>query len=139
MIDTIKFFIPITDMIIREKFAGCLMRFKKDDMKTGKVEFEFYTAQIKLGSHSRTVSVKMSENPLGLFVEFSVPKYKRGNNVEMIYPHDLPNIMTEMYLELCQYLDYYQLPQGKGILEQLIIPSESSKFDLIGQQGILPL
>ena len=32
-----------------------------------------------------------------------------------------------------------ELPQGKGILEQLIIPSESSKFDLIGQQGILPL
>ena len=43
MIDTIKFYIPIPDLEILEKLKGSLMRFKKDDMKTGEVEFVFYT------------------------------------------------------------------------------------------------
>jgi II/X family phage/plasmid replication protein len=110
MIDTIKFYIPIPDLAILEKLKGSLKRFKKDDMKTGDVEFVFYTSQIELGSYSRTVNVRANENPQGLFIEFSIPKYEKGNNVEMIYPHDLVNIMTRMYIDLSKYLDYFELP-----------------------------
>ena len=96
MIDTIKFYIPIIDVKILEKLKGQLMRFKKDDMKTGEVEFCFYTSQAELGSYSRTINIRANDNPQGLFIEFSVPKYEKGNNVEMIYPHNLENIWTFM-------------------------------------------
>ena len=41
MIDTIKFLIPMPDINLVEQLKGNLMRFRKDDLKTGKVEFEF--------------------------------------------------------------------------------------------------
>jgi len=110
MIDTIKFYIPIKDFTIIEKIRGNLTRFKKDDLKTGKVEFEFYTANVKLGSYNRTVMVRVNNNPQGLFIEFSVPKYAKGNNVEMIYPHDLISIMEKFQKELCEFLSYFDLP-----------------------------
>ena len=110
MIDTIKFYIPIIDVKILEKLKGQLMRFKKDDMKTGEVEFCFYTSQAELGSYSRTINIRANDNPQGLFIEFSVPKYEKGNNVEMIYPHNLENILTKMYADFSKYLDFYELP-----------------------------
>jgi II/X family phage/plasmid replication protein len=109
MIDTIKFYIPVPDLVILEKLKGSLKRFKKDDMKTGEIEFVFYTSQIELGSYSRTINVRANDNPQGLFIEFSIPKYDKGNNVEMIYPHDLETIMAKMYTELSNYLNY-ELP-----------------------------
>jgi II/X family phage/plasmid replication protein len=110
MIDTIKFYIPIVDLEILAKLKGNLMRFKKDDMKTGKVEFEFFTSQIELGSYSRVISLRANEKPRGLFLEFSLPKYEKGNNVEMIHPDDLEKIMAKMYFDLCQHLNYFELP-----------------------------
>jgi II/X family phage/plasmid replication protein len=110
MIDTIKFYIPIPDLNTLELIKGRLMRFKKDDMRTGEVEFCFYTSQAELGSYNRTVNIRVNDNPQGLFLEFSIPKYEKGNNVEMIHSHDLLNIMTKMYEDFSKYLEYYELP-----------------------------
>ncbi len=82
------------------------MRFRKDDLKTGKVEFEFFSSNIELGSYHRTVAIKSTNVPQGFFIEFSVPKYAKGNNVEMIYPHELPNIIARLYDELCTHMNY---------------------------------
>lgn len=94
------------DSNLIELLKGNLMRFRKDDLKTGKVEFEFYSSNIELGSYHRTVAIKSTNLPQGFFVEFSVPKYFKGNNVEMIYPHQLPEILAQLYVELCNYLNY---------------------------------
>jgi II/X family phage/plasmid replication protein len=81
-------------------------RFRKDDLKTGKLEFEFYSSNIELGSYHRTVAIKSTNVPQGFFIEFSVPKYFKGNNVEMIFPHQLPEILAQLYDELCEYMNY---------------------------------
>lgn len=106
MIDTIKFLIPLTDIELIKQLQGSLMRLSKENLKTGKVEFEFYTASAELGSYHRKVAIKSTEVPMGFFVEFSVPKYERGNNVEMIYPHNLPMIIEKLYKELCAFMNY---------------------------------
>ncbi len=89
-----------------EQLKGNLMRFRKDDLKTGKMEFEFFSSNIELGSYQRSVAIKSTDVPQGFFIEFSVPKYAKGNNVEMIYPHDLPDIMAKLYEELCNHMNY---------------------------------
>ena len=94
------------DLNLIEQLKGTLKRFRKDDLKTGKTEFEFFSSNIELGSYHRTVAIKSTNSPLGFFIEFSLPKYAKGNNVEMIYPHDLPNILEQLYAELCAHMDY---------------------------------
>ncbi len=106
MIDTIKFLIPMPDINLVEQLKSNLMRFRKDDLRTGKMEFEFFSSNIELGSYHRTVAIKSTNVPQGFFIEFSVPKYFKGNNVEMIYPHQLPEILSRLYDELCEYMNY---------------------------------
>ncbi len=96
----------MTDQTIIDQLKHTLKRFKKDDMKTGEIEFEFFSSNIELGSYHRTVAIKSTELPLGFFIEFSAPKYSKGNNVEMIYPHELPEIVAKLYDELCTHMNY---------------------------------
>ena len=110
MIDTIKLLIPVTDPDVFQKLEGTLMRFRKENLNTGQIEFEFHTANIELGTYHRTVAVRSSSNPEGFFIEFSVPKYAKGNNVEMIHPSELPSIMDRLYVDLCEYMNH-ELPQ----------------------------
>lgn len=109
MIDTIKFLVPVDDLGLLEKLEGALERIRKEDLKTGVLKFEFHASNIPLGSHKRTVNIKSSKVPLGLFVEFSLPKYQKGNNVEMIHASAVPQIVGKLYLELCAHLGV-QLP-----------------------------
>ena len=109
MIDTLKLLVPIADPILLEKLEGTLKRFQKKDLRTGEVEFEFYASNVELGSYSRNVTVRSTQVPTGLFIEFSVAKYERGNNVEMIFPHELPHIVGKLYSELCVLVEY-ELP-----------------------------
>ncbi|MES2622933.1 MAG: phage/plasmid replication protein [Patescibacteria group bacterium] len=106
MIDTIKFFISIEDESILTKIKNNFKRFRKDDLKTGHIEFEFFTGDFEMGTYHRKVGVKSTNNPLGLFIEFSLPKYSKGNNVEMIHAYDLPKIMDQFYDELCIHINY---------------------------------
>ncbi len=105
MIDTIKFLIPMENESLIEQLKGTLMRFRKDDLKTGKMEFEFFSSNIELGSYHRTIAIKSTNTPLGFFLEFSAPKYAKGNNLEMIYPHELSKILEQLYTELCKYMN----------------------------------
>lgn len=106
MIDTVKFLIPITDSKLIHRLKGMLMRFRKEDLKDGRVHFEFFVSNIELGSYNRTVAIKSTDDPKGFFVEFSAPKYEKGNNVEMIHPHDLLSIVEKLYKEICEYMEY---------------------------------
>lgn len=108
MIDTIKLLIPLDSALV-EKLKNNLTRFRKEDLKSGKIEFEFFTANIELGSYHRIIMIKSTDNPQGLFVEFSMPKYEKGNNVEMIHPNNLIIIMEKLYIEICRYMNY-ELP-----------------------------
>lgn len=96
----------MADINLIEQLKGNLMRFRKDDLKTGKIQFEFFSSNIELGSYHRTVAIKSTNVPQGFFIEFSVPKYAKGNNVEMIYPHELPDIIARLYDELCTHMNY---------------------------------
>jgi len=94
------------DSNLIELLKGNLMRFRKEDLKTGKMEFEFFSSNIELGSYHRTVAIKSTNVPQGFFIEFSAPKYFKGNNVEMIFPHQLPEILSRLYVELCNHMNY---------------------------------
>ena len=96
----------MADINLVEQLKGNLMRFRKDDLKTGKMQFEFFSSNIELGSYHRTVAIKSTNVPQGFFIEFSAPKYAKGNNVEMIYPHELPDIVARLYDELCTHMNY---------------------------------
>lgn len=106
MIDTLKLLVPIEDASLLATLEGNLTRFRKEDLKKGETLFEFYSSNVNMGSYHRNVMLKSSKNPEGLFVECSWAKYDKGNNVEMIYPHDLLDIGERLYVELCTYLDY---------------------------------
>ncbi len=97
------------DRGLMELLKGNLMRFRKDDLKTGKVEFEFFSSNIEVGSYKRTIAIKSTELPQGFFIEFSAPKFAKGNNVEMIHPHELSEILAQLYVELCNHMNY-ELP-----------------------------
>lgn len=109
MIDTVKFLIPIVDPKLTHQLKGMLTRFRKEDLKERRVHFEFFVSNVELGSYNRTVAIKSTDTPRGFFVELSIPKYEKGNNVEMIYPHDLISIMEKLYKDLCIYMEY-ELP-----------------------------
>src|ERR1039457_4900094 len=102
MIDTIKILIPISDRKFLEKIKVNLVRTRRDDLETGKLKYEYFTGEIKAGSYSRSLSFKLSEgSPIGIFFEFSLPKYKYNNNVEMIKASEVPEILESFRKELC--------------------------------------
>lgn len=96
MIDTIKFLIPLKSQKQLNYITKNLTRIKKDDISTGKIYFEYHFKSINVGSYDRTVSLKTSLNPLGIFVEFSLPKYILGNNVEMVKPSDCLKVFSTL-------------------------------------------
>ena len=106
MIDTIKLLIPIDNTNLLIKLKGTLSRFRKENLKTNEINFEFYSSQVELGSYDRNVNVMSSNIPQGFFVEFSVPKYLKDNNVEMIEPIELNVAIPKLYKELCGYMNY---------------------------------
>lgn len=106
MIDTVKFLIPIKDTNLLLRLKTTLTRFKKENLQTNEVHFEFYSSQIELGSHNRNVNVMSSNSPQGFFVEFSVAKYLKDNNVEMIEPKQLEIAIPRLYDELCKHMKY---------------------------------
>jgi len=109
MIDTVKFLIPIENTNLLLRLKGTLSRFRKENLKTNEVNFEFYSSQVKLGSYDRNVNIMSSNTPQGFFVEFSVPKYLKDNNVEMIEPKELTTAIPKLYKELCDHMNY-ELP-----------------------------
>lgn len=106
MIDTIKLFIAIEKIDLLLKLKGSLSRFRKENLKTNEVNFEFYSSQVELGSYNRKVNIMSSNVPQGFFIEFSVPKYLKDNNVEMIEPNELNIAIPKLYKELCDYMEY---------------------------------
>lgn len=106
MIDTVKLFVPITDALVLQKIEGTLERFQRKDLKKNEVKYEFYATNIKLGSYYRDVAIKSTNTPQGLFIECSFAKYFKGNNVEMIYPHDLIPIAERLYTQLCLHIGH---------------------------------
>lgn len=107
MIDTIKFLVPIDDMEVLGKLKAGFQQTKREDLKTGIIKFEFYSSEIEVGSHNKKIIVRVSDTvPTGLFLEFSVPKYAKGNNVEMIHPQDLKEIISKLYEEICTHVEY---------------------------------
>jgi II/X family phage/plasmid replication protein len=103
MIDTLKLLVPIKDPELLSKIADTFERSRKEDLRTREVKWEYHSANIKLGSYSRSVNLKISVNPSGIFAELSFPKYAKGNNVEMLYPHEIPAIADKLYQELCTF------------------------------------
>lgn len=122
MIDTIKFLVPIDDNNVLRKITSIFDRFKKENLKSGLIQFEFYTFNIQAGSYNRTVQIRESDRkPYGLFIEFSVPKYEKGNNVEMIQPHRLELTLNKLHQEICEKLNYKILHFSKWPIYRLDI------------------
>ncbi|MBU4536722.1 hypothetical protein KJ603_01630 [Patescibacteria group bacterium] len=111
MIDTIKFLIPINDQTFLEKIKSKFTRTRREDLPTEKIEYEYFTSEIEVGSYKRIIKIYLKEGkPQGFFIEFSLPKQKYNNNVEMIYIDDVLKILTEFRTELCEYFKIANFP-----------------------------
>lgn len=100
MIDTIKILIPIKDSRLLETIKRGLTHTSRMDLKTNQLKFEYFTGEIEAGSHSRKINFKLDD--LGIFFEFSLPKYFLGNNIEMIRPSEVSVILEKFHQELRQ-------------------------------------
>lgn len=107
MIDTIKLFVPIHDLAEVNKIRRNSIQIKKEDLKTGLVEFAIHTSKVEVGSYNRTINIKVTDNKFtrGIFIELSIPKYAKGNNVEMILPSELPTILEKLAKQVTTHLD----------------------------------
>lgn len=106
MIDTIKFLVPINAVLLQDLKQN-FTQIKKEDLKTKVIDYELYTSNLKLGKHKKNVSIKISDNrPIGLFIELSITKYRRGNNVEMIHPENLGRYLFDVHEEVSSCLNY---------------------------------
>lgn len=107
MIDTIKFLVPIDDEQVLNRIKSTSKQFESKDLKTGEVKFVFHTSEIKVGSYNKSINVRMVDNLYhkGVYIEFSIPKYAKGNNVEMIFPSELPAILEKFQQQANTQLD----------------------------------
>lgn len=105
MIDTIKFFVPIDDLQFLERLKTVFIETKKENLNTEEVKYAFYSSEIYAGSYEKKIIIRLEEKyGTGFTVEFSIPKYHKGNNIEMIWPSELPAILEKFYQELCFHL-----------------------------------
>ena len=105
MIDTIKFNVPINNHDILEKLKTVFVELKREDKKTKDIKFAYYSLDLFLGKYKKKIIVKIEEKySHGLSVEFSIPKYHKGNSIEMIWPRELDEIIRTFYEELCFHL-----------------------------------
>ncbi len=106
MIDTIKFFVSIPDVQVLNKIRSVSEQIKREDLKTEKIKFVFHVAEIKVGSYNKSINVKITDNLYnqGLFIELSIPKYAKGNNIEMLLPSELPQIIEKLAQDITAHL-----------------------------------
>lgn len=105
MIDTIKFLVPIDDVLFLESLKTVFIENKKEDLNTKEIKYAYYSSEVYVGSHSKKIIIRLEEKfYTGLSIEFSIPKYAKGNNIEMIWPRELPAILNTLYTELCFHL-----------------------------------
>ena len=105
MIDTIKFLVPIDDIIFLESLKTVFIENKKEDLNTKEIKYAYYSSEVYVGSHSKKIIIRLEEKfYTGLSIEFSIPKYAKGNNIEMIWPSELSAILNTLYTELCFHL-----------------------------------
>ena len=89
----------------KSQFLETLNLFKQKN-----IHYELYASNIELGLHKRNVTIRISDKFIfGIFIEFSVAKYQRGNNVEMVLPSDLNTILETLQKEISKYIEY-ELP-----------------------------
>ncbi len=106
MIDTIKFFVSIDDVQILNEIKSVSEQTKREDLKTGKLRYVFHTAEIKVGSYDKSINIRITDNLYnqGLYIELSIPKYAKGNNIEMLLPSELPAIIEKLAQDITTQL-----------------------------------
>jgi II/X family phage/plasmid replication protein len=119
MIDTVRFLIPIEDKQAIEKIKGMLTRTRRENLKTKELKYEYFLGEIKVGSYSRSINFKVDDN--GIYVEFSLPKYKYGNNVEMLRPIKVVEVLESFHNELCKSIEKTLPPVSEWIVCRLDI------------------
>lgn len=120
MIDTLKLLIPIDNRNFLEQIKSKLTRTRRENLGTKELKFEYFTSEVLIGSFSRKVSIFLTEsNPQGFFVEFSLPKQKQNNNVEMIRASDIPEILESFRKQLCEHLKETLPPLSSWLVYRL--------------------
>jgi hypothetical protein len=120
MIDTVKFLIPITNNDFLNQIKSKLIRTSRINQETNEIKFEYYTGEVEVGSYDRNVTLFLTDStPIGLFVEFSLPKQYLNNNVEMINAYDIPFILKNFRNQLCEYLREPMPPLSEWIIYRL--------------------
>ena len=105
MIDTIKFLVPIDDTAFLQSLKNVFTEVKKENLNTNEIGYAYYSSEIFAGSYEKKIIIRLEDKYYsGFFIEFSVPKYAKGNHVEMILPSDLYSILEKFYSELCFHL-----------------------------------
>ncbi|MBK5215584.1 MAG: hypothetical protein JJE53_02135 [Candidatus Pacebacteria bacterium] len=117
MIDTVRFLIPIDNRQTIEKIKGMLTRTRRENLKTKELKYEYFLGEIRVGSYSRNISFKVDDK--GIFAEFSLPKYEYGNNVEMLHPIKVPEVLESFHKELSKSLEETLPPVSEWVVHRL--------------------
>lgn len=120
MIDTIRFSIPI-DESVKEAIIKKSEETRKIDINSGETKFKFYNSKLNLGSYDRFINLFISEN-FGnyCYLELSLPKFKWGHNIWLIYESDFEPLINKLYKELEDYFGIFT-PWKKWIVNRLDI------------------
>lgn len=106
MIDTIKFLVPIIDDLVFQTIKSNCLEKRGKDLKTGETKYTFYSSQVNLGSYNKSINIFIEDSIYhkGLFIELSIPKNAKGNNIEMLLPSELPPIIEKLAQEITTHL-----------------------------------
>lgn len=99
MIDTLKFKVVVNDKQNKLIQNKCAILEKSKQKET---IFKFVTDNMKLGSYERNVHIQLDDN-LGVFIEFSAPKYVYGHNVYLLYPSQIKQTLKNLHKDLETY------------------------------------
>lgn len=105
MIDTVKFQIPVNSEVL-QKISQRLRTFAIFDIEGHQLEYQSWSKPIQVGSYSHHLNIYIASlTGETLIIELSVPKIFLGDNIHMIDPDKLQNILSLLQLYINKSFD----------------------------------
>lgn len=107
MIDTVKYKIEVPERVL-DCIKKRSIEYRGFDHNSGKMTYQVFRNQIRLGSHDYHINIFLSE--WAFFVEFSMPKYLYGHNILLMPPEAVLGALERLRNELCKAFKTHEIP-----------------------------
>jgi II/X family phage/plasmid replication protein len=107
MIDTIRFKIPVSKELLIEIKKKSVSFVKRDNV-LDEEWLRFLTVDVPLGSYDRKVTL-FSYDDAFVYLECSLPKQYRGENVTLLYPSEIELALTQLHARLTSFIPCFPL------------------------------